>query len=307
MRAAVNFKKRCLNLISKNDLDVLLNDEIKSKLNSLEHQYLPDEKYNKVSQLQNKLAQLLGKISKNEKDRNFGEITQENYNVVYSKLQNSCVDLIDAISEEPDFFVETGKTIPRTLNYKSKNFNDIDTEASLNKLEISYQNLTDVSDFAVFFMDIDPMREKVETVRLFDILISMNRVQVKSKHNYSYLFNGVEVKCINEIRDEHLRIKEFRIYPVIVTINSKYLPNVLISIHLKLLMQMYNIPVIFCFLYEYNPEETERVKDLLEYNGILIESRGGPYQCQEVCGSNGKGVQSLFEKIFLEIEFLELT
>lgn len=164
-----------------------------------------------------------------------------------------------------------------------------------------------MSDFAVFFMDIEPMREEVEAVRLFDILISMNRIQLKSKKNYSYSFNGVEVKCINEIKDEHLRISEFNICPVIVTVNSKHLPSVLRFIHLRLLMQMYNIPIIFCFLYDYDPEETERIKDLLEYNGILIESRGGSFQCQEVCVSNGKGVQSLFEKIFLEIEILELT
>ena len=51
---------------------------------------------------------------------------------------------------------------------------------------------------------------------------------------------------------------------------------------------------------------SDKIKEELSKENILVEDWGGKFQCQEVSAKTGKGVEELLEKIIIESEMLEL-
>ena len=51
---------------------------------------------------------------------------------------------------------------------------------------------------------------------------------------------------------------------------------------------------------------SDKIKEELSKENILVEDWGGKFQCQEVSAKTGKGIEELLEKIIIEAEMLEL-
>src|SRR5690606_14507800 len=50
----------------------------------------------------------------------------------------------------------------------------------------------------------------------------------------------------------------------------------------------------------------DKIKEELSKINILVEDRGGKYQCKEISAKTGAGINDLLEKVLLEDELIEL-
>jgi translation initiation factor IF-2 len=67
-------------------------------------------------------------------------------------------------------------------------------------------------------------------------------------------------------------------------------------------------PIVFAFSkVDKDGANTEKVREELATMNMLVEDRGGKYQCQEISSKSGLGINDLLEKVLLEAEMLELT
>lgn len=71
--------------------------------------------------------------------------------------------------------------------------------------------------------------------------------------------------------------------------------------------QAAGVPIVFAFSKVDKPgANADKIREQLATMNILVEDWGGKYQCQEISGKTGMGVDLLLEKVLLEADLLEL-
>lgn len=71
--------------------------------------------------------------------------------------------------------------------------------------------------------------------------------------------------------------------------------------------QAAGVPIVFAFSKVDKPgANADKIREQLAAMNILVEDWGGKYQCQEISGKTGMGVDLLLEKVLLEADLLEL-
>ncbi|WP_276359264.1 translation initiation factor IF-2 [Daejeonella sp. H1SJ63] len=71
--------------------------------------------------------------------------------------------------------------------------------------------------------------------------------------------------------------------------------------------QAAGVPIVFAFSKVDKPgANADKIREQLATMNILVEDWGGKYQCQEISGKTGMGVELLLEKVLLEADLLEL-
>ena len=72
--------------------------------------------------------------------------------------------------------------------------------------------------------------------------------------------------------------------------------------------QVAGVPIVIAINKMDKPEaNSDKIKEALSKQNILVEEWGGKYQCQEISAKTGQGIEELLEKVLLESELLELT
>ena len=71
--------------------------------------------------------------------------------------------------------------------------------------------------------------------------------------------------------------------------------------------QAANVPMVFAINKIDKPgANPDKIREDLAQMNLLVEERGGKYQCQEISAKKGMGVNDLLEKVLLEAEMLDL-
>ncbi|MDX1905362.1 MAG: translation initiation factor IF-2 [Thermonemataceae bacterium] len=71
--------------------------------------------------------------------------------------------------------------------------------------------------------------------------------------------------------------------------------------------QLAGVPIVFAISKVDKPTaNTERIREQLAQENILVEEWGGKYQSQEISSKSGLGINELLEKVLLEAEILDL-
>ena len=72
--------------------------------------------------------------------------------------------------------------------------------------------------------------------------------------------------------------------------------------------QVAGVPIIIAInKMDKQEANSDKIKEALSKQSILVEDWGGKYQCQEISAKTGQGIDELLEKVLLESELLELT
>lgn len=313
------FKKYCKKLIRENRSEFLLNNFLAPKFDALRKDTLDKNAYDAFNRHENFFTLILARLNALQSSQHLNLQPQDSIDVNFAQINHSCVSLVDALSEIEEFInLKPGlekSRLPKNVSARVKNgnpkelaFNNLKTIESLHKWENTQPPLIGIYEIGYETSNEQP----VSTGSLVNLLLDMGRIE---HHHFEgevtdcYKFGGTNILCFynfNESTVDTLKEKAFGVMIPIVQINTSKIPHLKSIQLLKSITICYKIPIIFAFMYGKEIGIIDEIKNLLTYHGIVIEELGGPFQCQDVSFSTGSGIQQLIEKIFLELEFLDV-
>jgi hypothetical protein len=303
-------------LIQQDRVEYLLNKFLGPIFNNIKKKKIDDDTYDLLMSHHNNFTLILARYHANKKREINDVLTRDIIDSNLSKTMVSCLYLIDQLSEIKEFLQiipvkENSDIINNFVVHKrEKKFNEsFDNKKLWSKLRM-LENIKETNNEQapiIGIFEIPSENEKSELIvnlNLLDLLIGAGRIKPISKFNPEHenldglRFTGTNVICLENINDEKIKIT----IPII-QIYSNRIPHIKSLNFLNALRVIHQLPMIFVFLYDEDIEIIERQKNLLSQYGLVMETSGGPIQCQEISYKTGLGIQEFIEKVFLELEF----
>jgi hypothetical protein len=317
------FKKHCKKLIRENGVEFLLNNFLAPKFDALRKDVVDNNAYEALSRQENFFTLILARLNALKYNQHFNLLHQDTIDVNLSKINHSCISLVDGLSGIEEFMnLEPGiekSRLPKNVNALVKNentkkldfkdfFKGLKTIESLYKWDSNQPPLIGIYEIGYE----TPNEQSASTGALVNLLIDMGRIghhRFEDEVTDCYKFEGTNILCFhnfNKSTVDTLKERAFGVMIPIVQINTNKIPHLKSLQLLKSITICYKIPIIFAFMHGKEIGIIDEIKNLLAYHGIVMEELGGPFQCQDVSFSTGSGIQQLIEKIFLELEFLDV-
>jgi hypothetical protein len=296
------FKNQSEKLIERNDIEFLLQNFLKDKLNQLSSRKLSVLSERKLGEIQNNLALITAKYNRFKSRELRGELGSEEKELQFSQLIMNCILLKNEIIDESEFFNEDLPIIAlNTTNPTLKNNTGV-IEKIFDAVEDSYnKKVRDIDSTNILFLTIVPENQNYQAIDIFESLYRQQRIV---ERDGSFYLSNTNIKCSKNIE---VGDKNDFFIPIVCVLNSMCLPKTTHLLRFLNYVKFYNIPTVFCVVYENDEKTCELILSLLESNGILVETLGGKFQVQEVSIKTKSGFQELVEKIFFECEILGLN